>query len=259
MLQRMRQLVGNSPGNLKELGHRARKWQWQLDREVDGLLRQVGWHRSGQRLLFFLVQVGLPALAALLVLVYGIAGAGSVNFLWLFGAVGVAFLIPKRVLVAAVVKRKKRIAAEVTTMIPLLRMLFEVGMTVEQALRILLGDGGKILPELQQELKMVLLRVDAGLDLAEELRSMAQQLDVDELSECMTILEQLIRQGGGAMDSLLALKTLLMERRMTALQETVSKMSAKMSAVMVAFMFPALMIILGGPGFLALFRALGEM
>ncbi|MNC72975.1 hypothetical protein D3C75_1241030 [compost metagenome] len=59
------------------------------------------------------------------------------------------------------------------------------------------------------------------------------------------------------MKSLLALKDLLDDRRLTRMQERVSKMSAKMSAVMMVFLFPALLIVLAGPGFSALTRALG--
>src|SRR5690606_17280978 len=99
-------------------------------------------------------------------------------------------------------------------------------------------------------------RVDAGLELKQELRTMADMLDVDELTDCVTILEQLITQGGGALASLAALKSLMDDRRLTTMQERVSKLSAKMSAVMVAFLFPALLIVLAGPGFIALFNAL---
>lgn len=61
------------------------------------------------------------------------------------------------------------------------------------------------------------------------------------------------------MSSLLSLKELIDDRRMTTLQERVSKMSAKMSIVMMVFLFPALLIILAGPGFIAIIQALGDM
>jgi tight adherence protein C len=54
---------------------------------------------------------------------------------------------------------------------------------------------------------------------------------------------------------LLALKQLLDDRRLTRLQEYISKMSAKMSVVMMLFLFPALLIVLAGPGFTAITRA----
>ena len=122
-----------------------------------------------------------------------------------------------------------------------------------------MNEGRHILPELSFELRWVFGRVDAGLELALELREMAALLEVDDLTDCVSILDQLLRQGGGAMASLMSLKILLDDRRMTSLQEKVSKLSAKMSAVMVAFLFPALLIVLAGPGFVAIFKALGEI
>jgi len=81
---------------------------------------------------------------------------------------------------------------------------------------------------------------------------------VDEFTDTCIILQQLIHQGGGAMNSLLALKQLLADRRLTRLQEYISKMSAKMSVVMMVFLFPALLIVLGGPAMIAISRALNN-
>ena len=236
-----------------------------FDSEVIQLLNQLGWHKARHRMGFFALQIGLPLLFAALVLAAQSLGTqdgdsdSSMLWLMLFFALGVGYLIPKRILIKASKARQERLAVEVSTMIPLLRMLFEVGMTVEQSLRILVNGGEKILPELTIELQHILLRVDAGLELGEELRHTAFMMQVDELTDTFTILEQLIHQGGGGMSSLLSLKELIDDRRMTTLQERVSKMSAKMSIVMMVFLFPALLIILAGPGFIAIIQALGEM
>lgn len=234
-----------------------------MDREALQLLNQLGWRSARQRTLFLIVQITLPLVLLLAVLVaqnLGSEQSGS-NLTWLIAlfALGIGYLIPKRVIGRAVKARQERLAAEVSTLVPMLRMLFEVGMTVEQALRILADEGEEILPELKRELKYVLLRVDAGLELGRELRELAFVMQVDELTDCFAILEQLIQQGGGGMQSLLSLKELLDDRRMTTLQERVSKMSAKMSVVMMVFLFPALLIVLAGPGFIAIIQALGDM
>lgn len=231
-----------------------------LDAEVPRLLDQLGWRSTEKRARYYLLQIGVPIVAAL-------AAAGSTalltdsgpSLLAILAAAGVGFLLPKRWLRKAVAKRRMKIAEEVSAMLPLLRMLFEVGMTVEQSLRALSQEGQQILPELSIEFKRVLSRVDAGLDLASELTIMADRLEIDQLNDCVVILEQLIRQGGGAVASLISLKELFDDRRMTDLQEKVSKLSAKMSGTMVAFLFPALLIILAGPGFIAIFGALSGM
>ncbi len=236
-----------------------------FDGEVIQLLNQLGLRKARHRTSFFIVQIGLPLVLALLVVVSQSMGADqaesdeSMFWLILLFALGIGYLIPKRLLAKAAKGRQERLAVEVSTMIPLLRMLFEVGMTVEQSLRVLATSGDKILPELTIELKHALSRVDVGLELGEELRNTAFLMQVDELTDTFTILEQLIHQGGGGMSSLLSLKEMIDDRRMTTLQERVSKMSAKMSIVMMVFLFPALLIILAGPGFIAIIQALGDM
>ncbi|MDN7130817.1 type II secretion system F family protein [Halomonas sp. MC140] len=231
-----------------------------LDGEVPRLLDQLGWRSTERRARYYALQLGVPLLAGLAAAgITAYLSNGGPSLLAIFASAGVGFLLPKRWLRGAVAKRRVKIAEEVSTMLPLLRMLFEVGMTVEQSIRALSQEGAHILPELSIEFKRVLSRVDAGLDLASELTGMAERLDIDQLNDCVVILEQLIRQGGGAVASLISLKELFDDRRMTDLQEKVSKLSAKMSGTMVAFLFPALLIILAGPGFIAIFGALSGM
>jgi len=254
--------LGAGRRSLQDLGARSGAEKLgKSDPETLVLLNQLGWRSNSRKAMFFAIQIALPMaltlLAALLLL--GSDDSSAMSWIGLFVAFAVGYLIPKRVLANRVAKRKERMATEVSQMIPLLRMLFDVGMTVEQALRVLCADAGKILPELTQELRYALARTDAGLELGSELREIAATMQVDDLTDCFTILQQLIYQGGGAMNSLLALKQLLDDRRMTTLEERVSKMSAKMSVVMMLFLFPALLIILAGPGFVAIIQALGDM
>ena len=131
-------------------------------------------------------------------------------------------------------------------------------MAVEQALRVLSIEARQLLPVLTGELRLVLARVDSGLELSQELDKAASLLAVDEFDDTCVILKQLLQQGGGAMKSLQSLKSLLDDRRLTRMEEYISKMSAKMSVVMMMFLFPALLIVLGGPSFIAIARAFGS-
>lgn len=260
VLQRLQQAEGYSAGNWRrEFQHSAlARRTRQIDGETLLLLDRLGWRRSRQRMLFYIAQYTLPLVLLLITLVWQrFNEPGDTPWIAPLAALGVGYLIPKRWLARAAAQRQLALAEEVPTLIPLLRMLFEVGMTVEQALRVLARDGREILPELTFELRLLLQRVDAGMALPQELRRTVGLVEVDAVTDCFGILEQLVGQGGGAMASLLALKELLDDRRMTTLQERVSKLSAKMSVVMISFLFPALLIVLAGPGFIAIFKALG--
>ncbi len=228
-----------------------------IDSETQTLLNRLGWRRASERSLYAACQIGTPLLTLGLAIFlqqvfFPQAGNG-----WIVPmlATGGGYLLPKRVLAYAAARRQRTLAVEISTFIPLLRILFESGMAVEQALRVLSSEAQKLLPELTSELRLILARVDSGLELGQELHKAAVMLAVDEFSDTCVILEQLIHQGGGAMKSLLALKQLLDDRRLTRLQEYISKMSAKMSVVMMLFLFPALLIVLAGPGFTAIARA----
>jgi tight adherence protein C len=228
-----------------------------IDSETQTLLSRLGWRRANDRAVYAAFQVGTPLLMLGLGLtVKEVFFSGAANG-WLLPllATGFGYLLPKRLLAYAAARRQQTIATEISTFIPLLRILFESGMAVEQALRVLSGEGQKLLPQLTRELKLILNRVDSGLELSQELHKAALLLAVDEFSDTCLILQQLIHQGGGAMKSLLALKQLLDDRRLTRLQEYISKMSAKMSVVMMLFLFPALLIVLAGPGLTAMTRA----
>ncbi|MGE8066415.1 type II secretion system F family protein [Pseudomonas sp. NPDC089569] len=262
--QVIQRLDGKPPGDkrlnqwLHALGaSRAGQWVVNIDNETQALLNRLGWRSARQRTLFAAVQVGVPILAlALCLLIQGLFFPTVQNH-WIAPAfaTGVGYLLPKRLLAAATRHRQKQLAIETSTFIALLRILFESGMAVEQSLRVLSIEGKQLLPNLTHELRLVLARVDSGLELGEELHKTTRLLEVDEFTDTCVILQQLIHQGGGAMKSLLSLKQLLDDRRLTRLQEYISKMSAKMSVVMMLFLFPALLIVLAGPGFTALARA----
>ncbi|KQB52604.1 type II secretion system protein F [Pseudomonas endophytica] len=240
--------VGNSSAGQRSVS---------MDTETQTLLNRVGWRTASQRSLFAAFQIGTPlALAGLVFLGHEVFFPRSGNLLVvLLCGLAVGYLLPKRMLAYAAKKRQQDVAIEVSTFIPLLRILFESGMAVEQALRVLSTEGRQLLPVLTGELRVVLARVDSGLELSQELNKTASLLDVDEFNDTCVILQQLIQQGGGAMKSLQSLKELLDDRRMTRMEEYISKMSAKMSVVMMAFLFPALMIVLAGPSFVAISRA----
>ncbi|MCY1408370.1 Type II secretion system (T2SS), protein F [compost metagenome] len=223
------------------------------------MLDRMGWRRPQQRALFLLIQLLAPfVLVVLTLLAQAFSSQPSASPLGAcLLAAGFGALLPKRLLVWLATRRKRRLLAELTSFVPLLRIVFDAGMTVEQALRVLSHEGRLLMPLLGGAFRQVLLRVDAGAELGEELGQLGQSLEVDELRDCLIILQQLLRQGGGAMDSLLALKQLLDDRRQTGLQEYISRLSGQMAVVMMVFLFPALLIVLAGPGLSAIGRALG--
>lgn len=146
--------------------------------------------------------------------------------------------------------------AEIPLFIHLLVLLFESGLSTRQALASLVRDGEGVLPELGKEFELVLRKLEAGGESDEALRVLSASMDLDDLTGAIDLLRQVDRYGGEVRDPLLELLKTLEERRTLDMREMVNKMSGQMTIVMVVFFFPALLIVVAGPAFLGIMKAL---
>jgi tight adherence protein C len=226
--------------------------------EVDMLIRRLGWLDDRRRSLAYTSMWLLPAAGGVLGFVWGMVDDDPALATGLMGAIA-GFLISRRALRWAAERRQQLIRSEMPTVLNLLRMLFDSGLSLEHSLKTVAEQGHDVSPHLAHEFQAVLQRIYHGQDRGDALEDMARHLDVMELTETVAILKQSARYGGNLRDSLLKYLRLLEDRRMTDLREKVSKLSAKMTIVMVLFMFPALMIFLAGPGVMSITRMLSQI
>ncbi|MCL7421806.1 MAG: type II secretion system F family protein [Methylobacter sp.] len=227
--------------------------------EMTRLLKQAGWHAVRKRTLFMLGSWLTPLVAVAFGGAY-MASAGDVSgtqkLAGIFVAFTLGFLAPRYVLRYRANARRNALAREMPTAIYLLRMLFDAGLSIEHALRVMHEEGRVLMPNLSEEIAGTLQRIDAGHDRADALNEMAAPLEVAELTDTVAILKQVTRHGGSIRDSLAKFAQLMEERQQSAIREYVNQLSGKMSVVMMIFLFPALLIFLAGPGFLALAKGL---
>lgn len=227
------------------------------------LLVQAGWRGTEQRLLWYAFQALLPVVfAGLLIGFWAFAEVPRKSLLLLllgFTAAALSFLLPRWILRAAAAARRARIKAEVPLFIHLLVLLFEAGLSTRQALASLVREGAGVLPELGYELELVLRQIEAGGDIAELLKNLSEALEVDDLTTILAALRQVDRYGGEIREPLLESLSVIEQRRSLDLRERVNLLSGRMTVVMVMFFFPALLVFVAGPAFLALIRALGEV
>ena len=230
------------------------------DSELALAMWRAGYRSAAQRATLYGVQVILPIIALVLtglwILIHGYTQNGL-----LIGVsiVIVSVLMPKRVINSLAHDRLKRIDDELSLFVQMLRILFDAGLAVEQALRVMATEAKLVLPELVLELDPILRRAEQGLDLENELGGAAAALDHANFTDVTVIIRQMLKQGGSARASLTKLIEVMESRRLTDMQEKVSKLTARMTVVMVVFFFPALVILLAGPGFISIGDAMGDM
>lgn len=226
--------------------------------EVDQLMRQAALVSERSRSLVYASLWVLPLAGTIVGLLLAIQQDGA----WLqAGLMGftAGFIAPRHTLRKVAARRQQAIREEMPVVLNLMRLLFDAGLSIEHALKAISEQGQHIVPQLASEFAWVLVRIHHGQDRGAALDDMAKRIDVIELSETVAILKQAARFGGSLRDSLLRYLEMIEDKRLTELKDKVGKLSAKMTMVMVLFMFPALMILLAGPGLMSITQALGSM
>jgi tight adherence protein C len=231
------------------------------DREAAVLLVQAGWRgREAGALLAALrllapIACGGSAAAAAIVLRGGELRPAAVGLV-VFAGVAIGYLAPKLLLRARAKRRLRGLRAELVPLAHLMRVLYEVGLSSKQVLQVLGSVAHRVLPETARELAEIGRLLAAGRGLAEASHDVTTSLELPELSDLFALVRQVDRQGGSIRDPLLAYAALLEDRERTRLHEAVSRLSAKLTIVMVLFLMPALLVFVGGPGYTAIIRAL---
>lgn len=153
--------------------------------------------------------------------------------------------------------RAQKMDDEVLVTVHMMSVLWQVGLSLESLLRVYYQESDELTPEVNKDIGLILARIDTGQSREQVFNDMASRSLSSGFQDLLTMLSQAADSGGGLKLAFQNLAKILYDRKRTDLQEKVTKMSGKISLVMMAFMFPALFIVLGGPAALALKAAMG--
>jgi len=248
---------------LAMLARRGRRLERLLDTEgeADKLLIQAGWRDPATRLAFYASQAVAPVVAGFLAIVWWLSGdtRGVVVLLFSIAALIVSLLGPMWTLRRVAAARRQHIKNEVPLFIHLLVLLFEAGLSTRQAIASLVREGRGVLPELGREFELLLRSLEAGGDTADLMRGLGDALEVQDLTAVLSVLRQVDRYGGEIREPLTDMMNVLEQRRDLELREMVNLLSGRITLVMVAFFFPALLIFVAGPAVMGILKALAEV
>jgi tight adherence protein C len=249
-------------GGMANLTRRVRRLLERLPgsdmQEVEVLIRQAALMDDTRRSRVYTSLWLAPVLLAALAAAIGSA-KGWPLFHSAFAGLTIGYIAPRSILRNLAERRRRAIREEMPVALNLMRLLFDAGLSLEHTLKAISEQGRQVTPNLAEEFAWVLQRIQHGQERGDALEELSRRLDVDELTETVSMLKQAARYGGNLRESLMRYVKMMEERRMTSLRDKVGKMSAKLSIVMMLFMFPALLLFLAGPGFMALIGALKKM
>lgn len=169
----------------------------------------------------------------------------------------VGFMAPKWVLGRIAAGRCERITHELPLFIDLLKLLQGVGLSLDQSLQIMADDFSHVLRVLGYELTLANRQYSQGRTREHSLHRLGTLHGNEDLRGLVSLLVQVDRHGGAVQEPLRVFGERLRERRRSQMKERIGKITVKMTAVMVSTLLPALVIVTAGPGFIAIFRALG--
>lgn len=237
-------------------------WGRQLVAQEDrDLLAQCGYQNARSRGYFLLARVLLAILlpAIVLLLFHASMHTAMAKLIATVMAVGIGFLLPKWVLRSRASKRMKQASKELPVLVDLLCLLQGAGLGMDQSLQMIAQDFRGVMPVLSAELSMANRLHASGRSREQALQRMSEMFKSDALADLSALIVQIDKHGGAVQEPLMQFAQRLRESRRMQMKEEIGKITVKMTVVMILTLLPSLMIIIAGPGFLSVIRALGGM
>lgn len=213
--------------------------------EIATFLNYIGMHKSRIPVFYTLVCWLLPLTVLLLMGVF-------VSWLYGFVAAAFVFVMARRMIRSHAKKIDVRLNTEAVELCYLMRMFMESGISLERSMRLVSAQAGTMIPTLMRYVNRFNRTLDAGESRQVALQVLGENKQVPVLRDLALLLRQTSKLGAAAGESLDNIIQQAHAKEHSRIQEATNKVGAKMSMVMVLFMLPALMILLGGPAMLSL-------
>lgn len=191
---------------------------------------------------------------AMLAVVYFTGLYRSNPYVFFPGAVLLGYLIPDTLLVWRVRRRQHRLRRALPDALDLLVICVEAGLGLDQAIMKVSQDLRITHRELSEEFQLVNLEMRVGKTRIEALHELARRTGLDDIKSLVAMLVQTERFGTSISQSLRVYSDDMRVRRRQRAEEMSAKTSVKMVPALVFFIFPALMVVILGPGVLTLMK-----
>jgi tight adherence protein C len=153
-------------------------------------------------------------------------------------------------------KRKQKILESLPDALDLLVICVEAGMGLDSAISRVAQEIRLSCQELSDELQFMNLELRAGKQRQEALRSLALRTNLDEINSLATLLIQTDKFGTSMADALRIYADTYRTERYQKAEELAAKLPVKLLFPLVAFIFPALFVVLLGPAAISIYKAL---
>lgn len=200
------------------------------------------------------VRVLLPVLLLAIVYFTGFYEENPIVVLAITGIIG--YMAPEFYVTQVVRKRQHKLQLSLPDALDLLVISMEAGLGLDQAILRVSHELRFAHPMLSEELQMVNMETQLGKNRLEALRELATRTGVEDIKGLVAMLIQTDRFGTSLAQSLRVFSDDLRLKRRQRAEEQAAKTTVKMVPPLVFFIFPALMVVILGPGIIAIMHQL---
>jgi len=229
-----------------------RDWLRSRDEDLSYRLTLAGFRNPEDADTFLSCKLLGPIVGVLLATFFG---SDQFLFAALLLAVG-GFFAPDLFLFRAIEKRKNKIAMALPDALDLLVICMEAGLGIDQATLRIAKEIKQVYPELSEELAITSYEQRAGKPRLEAWRSMSERVDLDTMRQFVAMLVQTDRLGTPIARALGTFADTLRAKRLLTAEERAAKTTIKLIFPLAIFIFPALFVVLLGPGILSVMKAI---
>jgi tight adherence protein C len=170
-----------------------------------------------------------------------------------------AFFVPDIFLIYKTSKRKTSIRRGLPDALDLLVICMEAGLGIDQAVLRISKEIQPVHPELSEELSIIGYEQRAGKPRLDAWRSMADRVELDTVNQFVAMLVQTERLGTPIAKALGTFADGLRTRRLLLAEEQAAKTTIKLIFPLAIFIFPALFVVLLGPGVLSILKTFEDL
>lgn len=167
-----------------------------------------------------------------------------------------SFMLPNLWLSLTIDDRQKKIKKGLADALDLMVIMVEAGLGMDATLQRVGTEMEDAYPELSEEFRIANAEMNMGLKRAEALENLAERTGLKELQSLVATIVQAERFGTSVGKTLRIQSDMLRVKRQQAAEEAAQKTAVKLLIPLVLFIFPSLMVVVGGPAIMSLMENL---
>ena len=201
------------------------------------------------------LKVILLGVGAVLGYVVGAMVGGVLMYLLLYVGAVLGFLMPQLWLKTRIRRRRRNLDAALPDALDLMVVCVESGLTLDAALQRVGQEIALAHPDISKEFGITHMETRVGLTRVDALRNLGQRTGCASLQSLAAMLVQTERFGTSIGQALRVHAESLRTKRQHAAEEQAAKTTVKLAFPVVLFIFPTLIVVLGGPAFILFFKS----